>query len=100
MWEVPQTSLESKGLPDLARELEEVHGLRVLAGPLVVRARHAITYRRITLEGYRARLLSPAPEDAERFRWARPDELGGLAVSSATKKLLAGLSTPQMPLPM
>ena len=56
MWEVPQTSLESQGLPDLAAELEERHGLRVVPGALAVRARHAITFRRITLEGYRARL--------------------------------------------
>ena len=32
MWEVPQTSLESQGLPDLAAELEERHGLRVVPG--------------------------------------------------------------------
>jgi A/G-specific adenine glycosylase len=28
MWEVPQTSLESRGLPDLARELRDHEGLR------------------------------------------------------------------------
>jgi A/G-specific adenine glycosylase len=98
MWEVPQTSLESKGLPDLAREVLERHGLRVTPGPLAVRARHAITFRRITLEGYRARLAGAAPGDPERFRWATPEEVATLPVSSATKKLLAGLRTPQMPL--
>ena len=100
MWEVPQTSLESKGLPDLARELRERHGLRVSPGALAVRARHAITYRRITLEGYHARLAGPEPADPERFRWATPDEVKALPVSSATKKLLAGLRAPQLPLPM
>ena len=98
MWEVPQTSLESRGLPDLARELLERHGLRVVPGPLAVRARHAITYRRITLEGYRARLRPPAPSDPERFLWARPEEVGSLPVSSSTRKLLKGLGTPQLPL--
>ncbi|HEX9189566.1 MAG TPA: A/G-specific adenine glycosylase [Vicinamibacteria bacterium] len=98
MWEVPQTSLESRGLPDLARELLERHGLRVVPGVLAVRARHAITYRRITLEGYRARLPSPAPADPERFLWARPQDVASLPVSSATRKLLKGLSTPQLPL--
>ncbi len=98
MWEVPQTSLESRGLPDLARELEERHGLRVVPGALAVRARHAITFRRITLEGYRARLKPPVPSDPERFLWARPDEVPALAVSSSTRKLLKGLTAPQLPL--
>jgi hypothetical protein len=65
-----------------------------------VRARHAITFRRITLEGYRARLVGAAPQDPERFRWATPDEVKTLPVSSATKKLLSGLQAPQMPLPL
>jgi len=100
MWEVPQTSLESRGLPDLARELLERHGLRVVPGALAVRARHAITFRRITLEGYRARLRPPTPRDPERFLWARPEEVGALPVSSSTRKLLKGLGAHQLPLPI
>jgi len=98
MWEVPQTSLDSRGRPDLARELEERHGLRVVPGALAVRARHAVTHRRITLEGYRTRLRPPVPEDPERFLWARPEEVARLAVASSTRKLLRGLSAPQLPL--
>jgi A/G-specific adenine glycosylase len=98
MWEVPQTSLDSRGRPDLARELEERHGLRVVPGPLAVRARHAVTYRRITLEGYRTRLRPPLPEDPERFLWALPEEVARLAVASSTRKLLKGLAAAQMPL--
>jgi A/G-specific adenine glycosylase len=98
MWEVPQTTLESRGLPDLARELEERHGLRVVPGPLAVRARHAITFRRITLEGYRARLEPPVPNDPERILWARPADVATLPVSSSTRKLLKGLFTLQLPL--
>ena len=98
MWEVPQTSLDSRGRPDLARELEERHGLRVVPGRLAVRARHAVTHRRITLEGYRTRLRLPIPEDPERFLWARPEEVARLAVASSTRKLLRGLSAPQLPL--
>ncbi len=45
-------------------------------GPLVVRARHAITFRRIRVEGYRARLRQPPPRDPDRYRWARPDGPG------------------------
>ncbi|HKZ32924.1 MAG TPA: A/G-specific adenine glycosylase [Vicinamibacteria bacterium] len=98
LWEVPQTSLDSQGRPDLARELEERHGLRVVPGPLAVRARHAVTHRRITLEGYRTRLRPPLPEDPERFLWARPEEVARLAVASSTRKLLKGLRAPQLPL--
>jgi adenine-specific DNA glycosylase len=98
MWELPQTPLEPRDDLDFPRELEERYGLRVVLGPLVVRARHSITHRRITLEGYRARLESPLPTDPERFRWVTPDEVAALAVSSMTKKLLRGLDSPQLPL--
>jgi len=98
MWEVPQTSLEAKGLPDLARELLERHGLRVSPGALAVRARHAITFRRITLEGYRASLRRPVPSDPDRFLWARPEEVAALPLASSTRKLLKGLGSPQLPL--
>jgi hypothetical protein len=43
-------------------------------------------------------LRHPPPRDNERFRWATPREAAALAVSSMTKKLLRGLSSPQLPL--
>jgi len=98
MWEVPQTSLESHGLPDLVREVEERHGLRVVPGALAVRARHAITFRRIRLEGYRAWLRQALPADPDRFRWASLDDVAHLPTSSMTKKLLRGLRQAQLPL--
>ncbi|MFI5006600.1 MAG: A/G-specific adenine glycosylase [Solirubrobacterales bacterium] len=98
MWEVPQTSLESRGLPDLAREIEERHGLRVVPGRLAVSTRHAITFRRIRLEGYRASLRQPPPADPERYRWVNVAEAGDLPTSSMTKKLLHGLRDAQLPL--
>jgi A/G-specific adenine glycosylase len=98
MWEVPQTSLESQGLCDLARELKERHGLDVAPGPLVARGRHAITFRRIRLEAYRSRLRREPPADAERFLWATPEEIAALPVSSLTRKVLRGLGSPQLPL--
>jgi A/G-specific adenine glycosylase len=98
MWELPQTSLESKGFPDLTRELSERHGLETSPGPLVVRARHAITFRRIRLEGYRTRLRRPPPSDPDRFLWATPQQVAEIPVSSMTRKLLRGLATGQLPL--
>ncbi len=98
LWEVPQTSLESRGLPDLAREIQERHGLRIVPGALAVRARHAITFRRIRLEGYRAHLREPAPVDPERYQWVSPAEAANLPTSSMTRKLLRGLQDRQLPL--
>ena len=100
MWEVPQTSLEGRGLADLVPELLSVHGLHVVPGALVSRGRHAITFRRIRIEGYRARLRRRPPEDPERFRWVTPAELARLPISSLTRKVIAGASRPQMPLPL
>jgi A/G-specific adenine glycosylase len=99
-WEVPQTSLESRGLPDLVREISERHGLQVEPGPLAARARHAITYRRIRVEAYRSRLLSRPAADPERYLWATADEIASLPVSSMTRKMIRGLLDRQAPLPL
>jgi A/G-specific adenine glycosylase len=98
MWEVPQTSLEAGGLADLARELLVRHGLAVVPGALLARARHTITFRRIRVEAYRARLRRDVPADSDHYRWVLPRELASLPVSSMTRKILRGLSSPQMPL--
>ena len=98
MWEIPQTSLESRGLPDLGPELRERYGLEVEPGPLVVRARHAITHRRIRVEGYRSRLRRQPPADEDRYRWASPKDVDRLPVSSMTRKLILGLGSGQLPL--
>jgi A/G-specific adenine glycosylase len=98
MWEVPQTSLESRGLPDLVPELRERHQLEVRPGRLRASARHAITFRRIRVEAYEARLARQPPDDPERFAWVLPDELSGFAVSSLTRKVVRALAAPQLPL--
>jgi A/G-specific adenine glycosylase len=100
MWEVPQTSLEGRGLADLVPELLSTHGLHVVPGALLSCGRHAITYRRIRVEAYSARLRRRPPEDPERFRWVSPADLGGLPVSSLTRKAIAGArrSSPGLPL--
>jgi A/G-specific adenine glycosylase len=96
MWEIPQTSLESGGLDDLARELRQRHGLEVQPGKLIAEARHAITFRRIRVEAYRTRLRGDPPADAENFLWATPDQIRGLPMSSMTQKILRGLDQPQL----
>lgn len=98
MWEVPQTSLESRGLDDLARELKERHALDFVPGPLVATARHAITFRRIAVDAYRGRLRRLPPADADRYLWADPARLDGIPLSSLTRKVIAGARRAQLPL--
>jgi A/G-specific adenine glycosylase len=98
MWEVPQTSLESRGLEDLVPELRERHQLEVRPGRLRASARHAITFRRIRVEAYEARLARQPPDDPERYAWVLPDDLSGFAVSSLTRKVVRALAAPQLPL--
>jgi A/G-specific adenine glycosylase len=98
MWELPQTSLESRGLVDLVPELRRRHGLELVSGPLLVQARHAITFRRIRAFGYSARLVRHPPSDPERFLWTRPEDVRSLPVSSLTRKLIGGLASRQLPL--
>src|SRR5207247_5797244 len=45
MWEVPQTSLEARGLSDLARALLVRHVLAVVPGALLARGRHTVPFR-------------------------------------------------------
>jgi A/G-specific adenine glycosylase len=99
MWEVPQTSLEGRGLSDLESEMATRHGLRVTPGPLLARVRHAITFRRIRVDVHAARLRRNVAADAERFAWVRPQEVS-LPVSSLTRKILRALERRQMPLPL
>jgi A/G-specific adenine glycosylase len=98
LWEIPQTSLESRGYPDLVSELKSRHGLDVAPGSLVARARHAITFRRIRVEAFRSRLRGQAPLDADRYLWAGREELKALPTSSLTRKVLHALDRAQLPL--
>jgi A/G-specific adenine glycosylase len=98
MWEIPQTSLESKGHADLVRELRERHGLEIEPGALVAQARHAITFRRIRVEAYKTRLLRQPAADPERLRFALPEELASLPMSSLSRKVLKAARKAQMPL--
>jgi A/G-specific adenine glycosylase len=97
-WEVPQTSLDSRGRDDLERELREVHGLFVERGPLLGQARHAITFRRIRVEAYGARLQREPLPDPDRLTWAAPEDLLRLPMSSLTRKIIRAVDGRQRPL--
>ncbi|HJS57712.1 MAG TPA: A/G-specific adenine glycosylase [Vicinamibacteria bacterium] len=98
MWEIPQTSLESRGYPDLVREIQEKDGIELEAHGLVARARHAITYRRIKVEAYRARLRRAPPADPDRYAWVTAEDADALPTSSLTRKVLRAIRAPQLPL--
>lgn len=98
MWEIPQTSLESRGYADLVGELKEKNALEIEAEGLVARARHAITFRRIRVEAYRARLRRRPPADPDRYAWVPLEGAAALPMSSLTRKVLRALAAPQLPL--
>jgi A/G-specific adenine glycosylase len=99
MWEIPQTSLESRGYPDLVREIRDKDGIEIEAEGLVARARHSITYRRIKVDVYRARLRRALPADPERYVWVAAEEAAtALPTSSLTRKVLRALRSAQLPL--
>ncbi len=74
LWEFP-------GLGD-----GSVDGLRLRPLELVAKLRHSITYRHITVEVRRARLLAEPSGGA--YRWVAPDGLARLPVSSLVTKVL------------
>ncbi len=98
MWEIPQTSLESRGYPDLVREVGERDGIEIEAQGLLARARHSITFRRIRVEAYRARLRRTPSADPDRYAWVTTEDAGALPMSSLTRKVLQALRAPQLPL--
>jgi A/G-specific adenine glycosylase len=98
LWEIPQTGLESRGREDLEHELAETYGLAIVPGALLAVGRHAITYRRIRLEVYAARLTRPPAHDPDRSRWVTPAEIAALPVSSITHKVLRATHRRQIPL--
>jgi A/G-specific adenine glycosylase len=98
MWEIPQTSLESRGHPDLVRDVEQKDGLQIEVQGLVGRARHAITFRRIRVEAYRARLRRTPPANPDRYAWVAAADADALPISSLTRKVLRALRAPQLPL--
>ncbi len=103
MWELPQTRLDradgARGRPDLAAEALERYGLELAVGSLRTTVRHAITFRRIRLEGYEATLLRPVRASKD-LRFLDLAELGSVPTSSLSRKLLRGALAPQLPLPL
>jgi hypothetical protein len=69
--------------------LRRRYGLAIRLGPEVAATRHAITYRRLELRGFRAHLIGPPLRASGRWRWVARARAAALARSSAWSKLLA-----------
>jgi A/G-specific adenine glycosylase len=92
LWELPQTGFDGSGdRRSLSRELRTRHGVRVRTGALVATVKHAVTFRRVRVEAYRAKLLEPLADDA-RLCWIGADELARLPMSSLSAKVVRALA--------
>jgi A/G-specific adenine glycosylase len=91
-WELPQTSLQDSGLPDLVETVRREHGVVLEPGELIATARHAITFRRIRVEAYVARAVGSLPRDPRRLCFASAEEAAALPVGALSRKLLSKLS--------
>jgi ADP-ribose pyrophosphatase YjhB (NUDIX family) len=77
----------------LARYLRE-RGLRVAVGAPLLTVEHSITFRRIRSTAYEARLedcgsaVREEGSEASSRRWAEEDELAGIPLGAAARRLL------------
>jgi A/G-specific adenine glycosylase len=95
MWELPHARLAWRaddGHEDirgaLALALRQRYRLRLDLGDPVATARHAITFRRLSLIGYRAHLQPGCRPRGPQWRWRSPAQARRLAHSSVWAKLL------------
>lgn len=90
-WDLPAAAAHDG--EDPARAVEEHlasrHGLIVRAESPVGRADHAILNRRLRLAAYPCRWSRGRTAGAADLRWIRPDEIDDVAVSGATRKVIA-----------
>jgi A/G-specific adenine glycosylase len=88
-WDVPAAEVPEAADPvRLLRALLGRLGIRVRMGAEIARTRHAILNRRLRIEVFAGRLsdrVAPAPDGA---RWVRLGDLGSVAISGATRKVL------------
>lgn len=91
LWEFPGGRKEDgESLSEcLARELQEELGIRVEVGRPFLTLEHAYTHFHITLHVFFCRLLAGTPRclDCAEVRWATPEELDQLPMSTADRHI-------------
>jgi ADP-ribose pyrophosphatase YjhB (NUDIX family) len=98
MWDLPGVLLPpgADARRFLERRLRE-RGLRVAVGAPLATVEHAITFRRIRSTAYEARLedhgsdLREEGSETSSRRWAEKDELAGIPLGAAARRLLCAV---------
>ena len=95
LWEFPGGAVEEGETKKAAlkREIKEELGVDIKVGNLLLTLADEIPALKINIFLYECGILrgSPRPVDCEEVRWARLDELNGLDLAPADKKVLAWL---------
>ncbi|HLV78642.1 MAG TPA: A/G-specific adenine glycosylase [Chthonomonadaceae bacterium] len=97
LWEFPRVVCASGESPQAsaARAAREVAGVEVSIGARLAKVKHGVTYHRITLYGFEARLCAPAatpaPLACAQLRWETLDTLENYAFSSPQALLRSAL---------
>jgi len=94
LWELPHARLaprEPKARAALEAALKRRYDLDLTLGAALAPVRHAITFRSLTLRGFRARLARPPRPRGVNWRWVKADQAPQLARSSAWSKLVSQL---------
>ena len=86
LWDLPGTFLGNDGDRSHGLEIAKTIPMKVEIGERLGTVRHAVTYRRITLEIYESSSSqSKAPAG---WRWCTIDEAAAMAISSPARKIL------------
>jgi A/G-specific adenine glycosylase len=88
LWELP--TVEATDVAQAERALEARYGGRWQLGERAAKLRHGITFRSIELDAYRADWVPAEIAETTEAAWIDPARGADLALTGATRKLLAG----------
>ena len=93
LWEFPGGKVEPGETPAeaCAREVREELGVEVAVGAAVALVDHTYSHLRVRIHAFRCRIASGVPRTVtgEPMRWLAPDEMAGVAVPRASRKIIA-----------
>ncbi|MBZ5640709.1 MAG: A/G-specific adenine glycosylase [Acidobacteriia bacterium] len=88
-WDLPAAEVQDGADPaGLLRTLLGRLGIAARIGDEMARARHTILNRALRIEVFAGRVHGGAAPVAGESRWVRPEDLGAVAISGATRKIL------------
>ncbi len=96
LWEFPGGKIEPEERPEeaLCREIKEELGIEIEVGPILAEVEHDYPEIKIRLLGYEGKIIhgTPAPLEGQKISWFRPEEISGLELAPADRKLWQKLS--------